>query len=211
MHGPRHLLRHAEQGSACVEDGMATAISAFVEDLVSDVDGLDLHLPISELRRDDRHPLQSRGGIAGVMAAEGDRALAFVGLGHVDCKVRQQPRGLLSELAEEAELGRQGQGAQSQAEHAVKGEEAKGLVGHLVRKHDAELRAITIRRRPQAHGVLHKLAQDLPSAEGNVELVPLYIAVRLDGMSLIVDVHRALGGVNVVAPVLLACIILATH
>mmetsp|Transcript_11219 Transcript_11219/g.35608 ORF Transcript_11219/g.35608 Transcript_11219/m.35608 type:complete len:421 (+) Transcript_11219:605-1867(+) len=222
------VLRHGEERGACVDDGPALAILAEVHSAVADAQLSDGHLPIAELGESHRGPAHVGEHELWRVAAEGDLAGLLVGIGQKHSEAGLQQAPLCRHHAEEAELRRQRQAVQAEAEDAIKSEGVEGLVRHLCGRDKAELHAVgpmavrvlarilakhgglgrrqtALRDQPafllraQAQSVVHKLAGDLPGTEGYGDLVAR--GPGRDGGAVVVHVHCVEGQLPAVAPV----------
>mmetsp|Transcript_35210 Transcript_35210/g.75017 ORF Transcript_35210/g.75017 Transcript_35210/m.75017 type:complete len:287 (-) Transcript_35210:636-1496(-) len=138
----RNLPRYAQEGSAGVQDGPATAIGAHADRLVPDAHAPQLNLPIAHVRGGHRGPSERRQDPLLIVTPKGDLAGVEVAPCEIDPEVGLPP--VVAEaiqLAHEAEVAVQGQCLQAEAHHAIEGEVLEGVARHVRGRDDTELDA----------------------------------------------------------------------
>mmetsp|Transcript_107169 Transcript_107169/g.130765 ORF Transcript_107169/g.130765 Transcript_107169/m.130765 type:complete len:207 (+) Transcript_107169:535-1155(+) len=126
------------------------------------------------------------------MPTEGNYTIHALVLSKEDREARLHLRVLHQHLAEEAKLWAQCQGLQSQAQHTIEVEMAKGVLRHLGGQDYSEIhtaRALPSFSRSQANVLTDKLPLNFASAESDGHLISLG-CVCTELCAIVFNVHR---------------------
>mmetsp|Transcript_59710 Transcript_59710/g.151534 ORF Transcript_59710/g.151534 Transcript_59710/m.151534 type:complete len:454 (+) Transcript_59710:55-1416(+) len=136
------INRHSQQRGAGVDHRAASTVFTKVDDTVADAQVLDLDHPMPLFRHDHRCPTQAAAHTCRRVPAERDLANFLIAFREEDAEACLLQVLLSGQHAEHAELWRDRQAVQAQANDAIEGEGVERLVRHLRCCDDPHLHAM---------------------------------------------------------------------